>query len=188
MPSWRAVDVRHRQPDDLRRERAHAFLEQAVLAGQAERQQRAAVVAALEADDAGPPRVGARGLHRVLHRLGAAVGEQRLLGERAGRHLVEQLAQPHVRLVGADQRAHVDELLRLVVHRLDDGRRAVADGERADAADEVDEGVAVDVVHERALGAFHDDLGGLPEAVRHRRRRAAPAPPGCAGPGSSVFS
>ena len=52
----RAVEVRNRQPDDLRRERAEAALEQPVLAGQAQRQQRPAVIAALEADDrrAGP--------------------------------------------------------------------------------------------------------------------------------------
>ncbi len=43
------------------------------------------------------------------------------------------------------------------------------DSERADAADEIEEGVAVHVVDERPLGAFHHDLGRLAEAIRDRR-------------------
>ena len=46
--------------------------------------------------------------------------------------------------------------------------------------------VAVDVVHERALGAFHDDIGRLAQAVRHgAARRASSAR--LRGPGTSVF-
>ena len=168
-----AIDVGHRQPHDLRGERAHAFLEEAVLAREAQREQRAAVIRALETDDGRPPGVRARRLHRVLHRFGAAVGQQRLLGEGAGCHLVQQLAHAHVRFVGAHQRAHVHELLRFLVHRLDDGGRAVADGQRADAAHEVDEGVAVDVVHERAFRALDHDIGRLTEAGRNGRRAAS---------------
>ena len=48
-------ELRNRQPDDLRRERSEPALEQAVLARQAEREQRAPVVAAFETD--APPGV-----------------------------------------------------------------------------------------------------------------------------------
>jgi hypothetical protein len=165
-----AIDVGHWQPHDLRGERTHAFLEEAVLAREAQRQQRAAVVRALETDDGWPPGVRACCLHRVLHRFGAAVGQQRLLREAAGCHLVEQLAHAHVRFVRAHERAHVHEFLRCFVHRLDDGGWAVAHGQRADAAHEVDEGVAVDVVYERAFRALDYDIGRLTEAGRNSRR------------------
>ena len=168
-----AKDVGHRQPDDLRRKRAHAFLEEAVLARQAQRKQRAAVIRPFETDDDGSLRVGARRLHRVLHRFGPAVGQQRLLGEGAGRDLIEQLAHTHVRFVGPHQRTHVHEVLRLLVHRLDDSGRTVAHGQRADAAHEVDQGVAVDVVHERALRALDHDIGRFTEAGRNGRRAAS---------------
>jgi hypothetical protein len=61
-------------------------------------------------------------------------------------------------------------LLRLLVHRLDDGGRTVAHGQRADAAHEVDQGVAVDVVHEGAFRALDHDIGCAAEAGRHGRR------------------
>ena len=111
-------------------------------------------------------------LDGVLDALGAAVGEDRLLAERAGRDLVEQLGEPHVRLVGRDQRADVDELPRLVGNRLDDRRRRVPDGHHADAAGEVDQRVAVDVEDERAFGAFDDDVGGAAEPGGNRRQAA----------------
>ncbi len=63
----------------------------------------------------------------------------------------------------------MDQLLRLGLDRLDHRRRAVADGQRADATDKIDEGVAVDVVHERAIGAIDDDVGRLAETRGNRR-------------------
>ena len=67
----------------------------------------------------------------------------------------------------------MDQLLRLGLNRLHHRRRAVADGQCADAADKIDEGVAVDVVHEGALGALDDDVGRLAEAGRYRRESAS---------------
>jgi len=46
----------------------------------------------------------------------------------------------------------------------------VAHGQRADAAHEVDEGVAVDVVYERAFRALDYDIGRLTEAGRNSLR------------------
>ena len=176
-PGRRAVELRHRQAHDFRREGPEAALEQPVLAGQAEREQRAAVIAAFEADHGRPPGELAGQLDRVLDRLGAAVGEDRLLGEVAGRELVQHLGQADHRLVGRDQRAGVQELLRLRRHRVDDRGRGVADAGHADAAGEVDEGVAVDV----------EDAGRRGPARRRRRspcraRPAAPPPAARASP------
>jgi hypothetical protein len=124
------------------------------------------VVAAFEAQDARALRVRPRDLDRVLHRLGARVREQRLLREVARRDLVEQLAQRDVRLVRRDERARVEQPPGLRVDRRDDLRRAVPGGRHADAAGEVDQRVAVDVVDQRALGAVDDDVGRAREPAR----------------------
>ena len=100
---------------------------------------------------------------------GAAVGEDRLLLERAGRDLVEHLGQPDVRLVGGDQRADVDVFLRLLGDGIDDRRRRVADREHPDAAGEVDQRVAVDVEDQRAARPLDDHVGGAAEAGGNRR-------------------
>ncbi len=118
----RAKQLRYRKPDDLGREGAEPALEQPVLAGKAQREQRAAVIAALETHNHRTPGELPRQLHGVLDGFGAAVGEDRLLPERAWRHLVQDLHEPHVRLVGGDQGADVDEFLGLPGDRLDDRR------------------------------------------------------------------
>ena len=143
------VEVGDGQPVDLGGEGAEALLEEAVLAGEREREERAAVVGALERDDRRPAGVAAGELDRVLHALRPAVGEERLLGEGARGDLVQDLAQPDVRLVGGDERAHVDELLRLRGERGHDAARAVAH-------------------RERPLRALDDHLGRLAQAPRHR--------------------
>jgi hypothetical protein len=58
----------------------------------------------------------------------------------------------------------VDEARGLRLHDLDHGRRTMADGEHPDAADEVEQRVAVDVVDQCALGALDGDVGGFAEA------------------------
>ena len=169
-PGGGAIQLRHRQPHDVGGEGPEAALEQPVLAGQAEREQRAAVIAAFEAHHRRPPGELAGQLDCVLDRLGAAVGEDRLLGEVARSEAVEHLGQADHRLVGGDQRAGVQELLGLRRHRVDDRGRSVADAGHADAAGEVDEGVAVDVEDQGAVRPLDDDVGRLAEPGRQRRR------------------
>ena len=92
-----AVVLRERQAVDLRRERPETGLVRMRLRGERQRQQRAAVEAALEADHRRPLRVRARELDRVLDRLRAGVEERRLHrpGDRRGRD--EPLGERHVR-------------------------------------------------------------------------------------------
>ena len=162
------------------------FLNRLYLLVRREREQRAAVVAAFEADDAGPPGVRAASLTAFSTASAPLLASSVFLGNVAGRELVEQLAQADVRLVGGDQRRMwMQRTSAPAPHGLDHRRRAVADGQHADAAGEVDERVAVDVVDERAVGALDDDLGGLAEPVRHRRR--PPRQHRLFGPGTSVF-
>ena len=127
------------------------------------------MIATLEADHDRASGEAAREVDRVLDRLRARVGEQRLLGEITGGALVEQFAEAHVRFVGADERAEVHELCGLRGYRADDVLGAVSDGEHADAAHEIDEGVAVDVVHERTARMIDDDIGGFREPRGHGR-------------------
>jgi hypothetical protein len=103
-------------------------------------------------------------MNGVLDRLGAAVRKDGLLPERAGRDLVQHFCEPHVRLVGGDEGARVDELPRLGGNRIDDRRRRVTDREHADPAPEIDEGVAVHVVDQSAFGALDHDVGRTGEA------------------------
>ena len=78
------------------------------------------------------------------------------------------LRQPHVRLVGGDERAGMDVLRRLILNRLHHGRRRVSDGQHPDAAGEIDERVAVHVEDEPAVGALDDDVGRAAETGRRR--------------------
>ena len=124
------------------------------LGRQAQRQQRAAVESALEADHRRPLRVRARELDRVLNRFGAGV-EERSFRRAGDRHsLDETFAERDVRLVGDDREVGVQEFCGLFLNCVDDTRMRVADVEAADASGEVDEGIAVDVCERRALAAL----------------------------------
>ena len=128
--------------------------------------------AVLEAEDRLPAREVAGDLHRVLHRLGAAVDEERALLVGAGREPVEPLGQLDVRLVGGDGEADVGEPVELGAHRLDHAGMAVAGVDDADAAAEVDEAVAVRVRQHGAFGVHHRDRRHGRDAARHRLRAA----------------
>src|SRR5689334_7699461 len=87
-PRWRPIDVGDRQTHDLGRKRSETALEEAVLACEAQRQQRPPVIAALEANHHRTPGELARQLDSVLNALRAAVGEDGLLGKLPRRQLV----------------------------------------------------------------------------------------------------
>ena len=163
-----AVGVRERRAVDLGREWAEGLFERC-LAGERERHQRAAVVAALEGDDRLAAGGGARDLDRILDALGAAVRQDRFARPVDRHGSVEALGQLDIWLIGADQRREVQQLGGL---RLDGGDhlgRAVAGVEHADPADEIDQRIAIHIGHQRAAGAFDSDLMGFVQAVRHGR-------------------
>src|SRR5581483_360349 len=162
-----AVVVRERDPVHLRRERAEPRLVRVRLRGEREREQRPAVEGALEGDHRGPLRGRARELDRVLDRLGARVEEGRLLraGDRSQRE--QALGKRHVQLVRQHREVGVQESLRLLLDRLEHARVAVADGQAADAAHEVDEGVAVDVGDGRSGSTGDDNRRVHRQGVRH---------------------
>ena len=162
----RPVHVRNRQTHDFRRERAEAALEQAVLAGETQGQKRAAVIPAFETNDRWPPGVLARQLDGVLHGLGAAVGENRLLAEVSRSELVQELRKPDIRLVRRHQRAWMDALRSLLLNGPDHGSRRMPHGQHADAAGQIDERVAVGVENQTAIRAVDDNVGGPAEAGR----------------------
>ena len=113
-------------PVDLGREGPEAGLVGAHLARHGHRQQRAAVEAVVEDDDAGAAGRRTRDLDRVLDRLGARVHQDRLLVlARARRVLGEPPAHLDVGLVGADHEALVEELVDLLVDRCNDRREPV---------------------------------------------------------------
>ena len=149
-PGDPAVLVRERDAVDLGRERPEPRLVGMRLRGEREREERAPVEPALEADHGRPARVAARELDGVLDGLGARVEERglRRAGERSERR--QPLGVLDVDLVRDDREVGVEEARGLLLHRRDDARVGVADGEAADAAREVDEAVAVDVGHGRA--------------------------------------
>ena len=123
---------------------------------------------AVERDDALALRVQPRQLHRVLDRLGAGVEERaaRLATDRDER--AEPLGELHVALVRHDGEVRVQEAVGLLGDRLDDAWMVVAHVRDTHTADEVDEGVAVDVRDRRAARAIGDD--GLVDDQRMRNR------------------
>ena len=158
-----AIRIRRRRPVDLGRKRPHAALVDE-LGGQAHRQQRAAVEAAVEGDHRVAARVVAGDLDRVLDRLGARVDQQRLLLVVAGSELAQQAAHLEIRVVGGDREAGVHQLLGLRADRRDDRLGRVAEVEHADAAGEVDVLASVDVGQAGAVGVCGEDR------LRSRRR------------------
>ena len=152
-----AVLVRERDAVDLGRERAEPGLVRVRLRGEREREERAAVEAALEADHGRAARVAARELDGVLDGLGARVEERGLGRARERRERDEALGVLDVDLVGDDREVGVEEARGLLLHRSDDARMRMADVEAADAAREVDEAVAVDVGDGRAAALGDHD-------------------------------
>jgi hypothetical protein len=126
------------------------------LRGEAQREQRSAVEAALESDHPGPLRVRARELDRVLDRLGSGVEERRLGRFRHGRELTEALGERDVRLVRDDREVGVREAAELLLRRCDDVRVRMADVEAADSAGEVYERVSVDIGDRGAARVLDD--------------------------------
>ena len=124
-------------------------------------------------------------LHRVFDRLGAAVGERGLLGKIPRRDLVELLAELEVGLVHRDREAGMGELRHLLLRRAHHLVVGMPDVERADAAREVDEHVAVDVGEQGAMRARGEDRDGIGDAARDRL--LAPGESACdRGPGMGV--
>ena len=159
-----AVRVRRRRAVDVGRQRPEALLVDE-LRRHRHRQVRPAVEGAVEDDDSGALRRGARDLHGVLDRLGAGVDEQRLRRGVAGPEVVEPARDLDVRLVDPDHEALVQELVGLLVDRAHDAGRAVAEVLAGDAASEVEVLAPVDVPDLRAP-RFRDDEIGRGDAAR----------------------
>ena len=179
-----AVRAAERDAVDLRCERAEARLVRMRLRRQRHRQKRAPVERALEADDALPLRVRARELDRVLDRLRSRVEERRSRLAVDGRELDQPLRELDVDLVRDDREIGVAEPRELLLRRRDDARMRVADVEAADAAGEVDEGVAVDVGERRAASLRDHDGKEDRERLRDRRAPCARGSPSSAARGS----
>ena len=116
----------------------------------------------------------------------AAAGEQCLFLEVTGSDFIQQFSQRHVWLVGGHEGAGVDETRRLRMNGLHDRTWRVADGHHADAACKIDQGVAVDIMHQSALGSFDDDFGRASETGWHTLRPACKCGFWRVGPGISV--
>ncbi len=151
----------------LGRERAEPRLVRVRLRRHGHREERAAVEGSLERDHRRAAGVRARELDRVLDRLRARVEERRLRRAPERRDLDQPLGQLDVDLVRDDREVGVGEARRLLLHRLDDSRMGVADVQAADAAGEVDEGVAVDVGDRRAPPLRDDDREVDGQRIRH---------------------
>ena len=107
-------------------------------------------------------------LDRVLIRLGAAVREIRALLRAAhGCDLAELLREAHIALVRHDVEHAVEIFIRLLLDGRDDLGMAVPDVEDADAADPVEEMVAVEILDDRALRALHHDGVAAVDRARH---------------------
>ena len=121
-----AIGVGEGQPVDVGGVRAEAGLVGQRLAGQGQRQQRAAVEAVLEAEHRAAPGVAARDLDRVLHRLGAGGQQQGALVERARHQAAQRLRDGDVAFVADDLKAGVGAACRLAAGSRRPPRRARA--------------------------------------------------------------
>ncbi len=152
-----AERVAHRHAVDLGRERAEVGLVRHGLGGQRHGQVGAAVVGVVEGND-GVPAGGEPGhLDGVFDSLGAGVEQHGALLVVARGEAVQLLGDGHIAFVGRDHEAGVGEVLHGFLHSTDDGGVRGADARHGDAGAEVDEGVAVDVVDDAAVGVGDED-------------------------------
>ena len=142
-----------RGPVDLGGEGPEAELVGADLARHGHREQSPSMEGVLEDDDRLATGRVPGDLDRVLERLGAAVGEQGLLGVRARRDGVQLLGQGDVAFVRSHAEARVRELLELGGGRPDDLGVRVAHVQGPDAAGEVEQDVSVHVGQQSPPGA-----------------------------------
>jgi hypothetical protein len=142
---------------DLGRERPEAGFVGMLLRCQRHGHVRTAVERSLVGDHRRPARRRLGDLDGVLDGLGAAVEECGLRGPADRQTPAELLGQLDVRVVRHHREVRVQEARDLRMHGARERGVGVADGEAADAACEVDEGVAVDVGDEGALGALDED-------------------------------
>ncbi len=164
-----AVGVGKRQAIHLGRERAESVLEQGVLAGHTERQVGPAMVGTLEHDQCLPARVRPRHLDRGFDGLGTTVEQGGLLVEVTRDTRIEALAHLDVGFIGRDDRTHVDQAPCLVADRIDHRWRHVPCRQRADAAGEIEKGVAIHVGHRGTITAGDGNPGEAGRTTRHRR-------------------
>jgi len=124
-------------------------------------------------------------LIRVLDSLSTTVAEERL-ARAANRHgRVQALAKLDIGLIGTHERGHMDQLGRLRLDRRNDLGWTVTHREDADAADQVDQRVAVDIGDQRTLSALDGEWCRLVESTQDsssRRRTSS----WLRGPGSAV--
>ena len=149
--AWAAIVLRERHPVDLGRERSEPGFVGMRLGRQGQGQQRATVKASLEADHGWPLRVGARKLDCVLDGFRARIEERGFRGAGDRRGLDQALGERDVRLIGDDREVGMEEAPSLLLHRFDDVRMRVTDGEAADSAGEVEKRVAVNIFDHRAF-------------------------------------
>ena len=158
---------RERRPEDIRREGAHVFFVGRDLAGHAQRQQGAAMVAAGEGDDARTASGGAGNFHGVLNGFGAGGDEQRLFGCVTRGQRVQFFSQFDVGAVGHHLKAGVGIVIFLRLGGFDHFGVAVAGVQDADAPDEIDVAVAFDIPQFGILGVFRIDRRGGGHTARH---------------------
>src|ERR1700722_3985345 len=136
-------------------------------ARESQRHHGAAVEGIFEGDNAGTLGVGAGDLDGVLDGLGAAVYENRLLGELARSHLVHTLGEADVALIRRDLHASVQEAVELVFHRIDDSLLAMANVEATDATGKIEVAVAVNVFEPGVFGLGNIDWRTVRKAAGH---------------------
>ena len=148
----------------LAREGAKPDLVRRNLAGKAQREVGAAVVAAGADDYAGALGVGAGDLDGVRHGLGAGGDQQALFGERAGGQRVQALAHFHVGLVRHHLKAGVGVQVQLRLYGGDHPSVQVAGVEHGDAAGKVDEAAALHIPELGVAGLLDEVVMGLAHA------------------------
>ena len=150
----RTVEVGVRRTGDFRRERAHAAGVR-LLSGECHREVRAAVECAGEADHTLTAGVGLGDLDGVLVALSTGVRKIGLLVLAATRNrFVESFGEGDVAFVSDDIEDGVEVLGGLVLNCLDKLGAGVTDVEHADAADPVEELIAIEVFEHRTLAAL----------------------------------
>ena len=127
-------------------------------------------------------------LDGVLHGLGAGVEQHGALLVVAGGEPVQLLGDGDVALVGGDHEAGVGEVLHRFLDGTDDGGIGGADAGHGDAGAEVDEGVAVDVVDDAAVGVRHVDGDAGGDAGGDHGTCGVRSVPADLGPGKSAWT
>ena len=151
---------------NIRQEGTETLLVRMSLAGKRQAHHGATVKTIFHREHRGTAGKRAGNLHRVLHCFRAAIHQKSLLGEVAGRELVELFRHRNIAFIPSDLEAEMEKGVQLSTQSAQHPWIAMANVSAANSAAQVNEAVAVNILEHRAFSVTDKQRGGSVDPAR----------------------